>query len=61
MKKSRAGTMTHDYKRHETTTLFAALSASRKHESCDVFEFPIALAHHGRSPTMGPGICLWVL
>jgi hypothetical protein len=25
MKKSRAGTMTHDYKRHGTTTLFAAL------------------------------------
>jgi transposase len=26
MKKGRAGTMTHDYKRHGTTTLFAALS-----------------------------------
>ena len=26
MKKSRAGTMTHDYKRHGTTTLFAALN-----------------------------------
>ena len=25
MKKGRAGTMTHDYKRHGTTTLFAAL------------------------------------
>ncbi len=25
MKKGRAGTMTHDYKRHDTTTLFAAL------------------------------------
>jgi hypothetical protein len=24
MKKGRAGTMTHDYKRHGTTTLFAA-------------------------------------
>ena len=26
MKKGRAGTMTHDYKRHRTTTLFAALN-----------------------------------
>ena len=26
MKKGRAGTMTHDYKRHGTTTLFAALN-----------------------------------
>jgi hypothetical protein len=28
MKKGRAGTMTHDYKRHGTTTLFAALNVS---------------------------------
>ena len=27
MTKGRAGTMTHDYKRHGTTTLFAALNA----------------------------------
>jgi hypothetical protein len=27
MKKGRCGTMTHDYKRHGTTTLFAALRA----------------------------------
>ena len=26
MKRGRAGTMTHDYKRHGTTTLFAALN-----------------------------------
>ena len=26
MKKGRLGTMTHDYKRHGTTTLFAALN-----------------------------------
>ena len=26
MKKGRCGTMTHDYKRHGTTTLFAALN-----------------------------------
>jgi hypothetical protein len=26
MKKGRAGTMTHDYKRHGTTTLFAAMN-----------------------------------
>ena len=26
MKKGRAGTLTHDYKRHGTTTLFAALN-----------------------------------
>jgi hypothetical protein len=25
LKKGRAGTMTHDYKRHGTTTLFAAM------------------------------------
>jgi hypothetical protein len=29
MKKGRAGTMTHDYKRHGTTTLFAALKGLR--------------------------------
>lgn len=28
MKQGRAGTMTHDYKRHGTTTLFAALTSS---------------------------------
>jgi hypothetical protein len=28
MKKGRCGTMTHDYKRHGTTTLFAALDAA---------------------------------
>ena len=28
LKKGRAGTMTHDYKRHGTTTLFAALASS---------------------------------
>ncbi len=28
MKKGRAGTMTHDYERHETTTLFAALDVA---------------------------------
>ncbi len=29
MKKGRAGTMTHDYKRNGTTTLFAALVAAK--------------------------------
>jgi hypothetical protein len=29
IKKSRAGTMTHDYKRHGTTTLFAAMRPLR--------------------------------
>ena len=28
MKKGRAGTMTHDYKRHGTTSLFAALDVA---------------------------------
>jgi hypothetical protein len=28
MKPGRAGTMTHDYKRHGTTTLFAAFSVA---------------------------------
>ena len=31
MKKGRAGTMTHDYKRHGTTTLFAALNMATGH------------------------------
>ena len=31
MKKGRAGTMTHDYKRHGTTTLFAALNVLDRH------------------------------
>ena len=31
MKKGRAGTMTHDYKRNGTTTLFAALERARRH------------------------------
>ena len=30
MKKGRLGTMTHDYKRHGTTTLFAAFSTCSK-------------------------------
>ena len=31
LKKGRAGTMTHDYKRHGTTTLFAALNVATDH------------------------------
>ena len=31
MKKGRAGTMTHDYKRHGTTTLFAGARRARRH------------------------------
>ena len=31
LKKGRAGTMTHDYKRHGTTTLFAALNVATGH------------------------------
>jgi transposase len=31
LKKGRAGTMTHDYKRHGTTTLFAALNVAYPH------------------------------
>jgi transposase len=36
LKKGRAGTMTHDYKRHGTTTLFAALNVAtgRVHHEC---------------------------
>jgi hypothetical protein len=33
MKKGRAGTMTHDYKRHGTTTLFAALDQTHRFET----------------------------
>src|ERR1017187_4387836 len=32
-KKGRCGTMTHDYKRHGTTTLFAAMNRSEEHTS----------------------------
>ena len=48
MKKGRGGTMTHDYKRHGTTTLFAALETSsgkvtgrtyRKHRHREVLRF----------------------
>lgn len=48
MKKGRAGTMTHDYKRHGTTTLFAALDVldgrvigqcMRKHTHQEVIRF----------------------
>jgi hypothetical protein len=40
MKKGRCGTMTHDYKRHGTTTLFAALNVldgkllTRRRKAC---------------------------
>ncbi len=36
MKKGRAGTMTHDYKRHGVTTLFAALTCLRARSSANV-------------------------
>jgi len=32
MKRGRAGTVTHDYKRHGTTTLYAALSTGRQRD-----------------------------
>jgi len=37
MKKGRAGTMTHDYERHGTTTLFAALNVATGHVEHDCF------------------------
>jgi transposase len=37
MKKGRAGTMTHDYERHGTTTLFAALNVATGHVQHDCF------------------------
>jgi transposase len=55
MKKGRAGTMTHDYKRHGTTTLFAALDVLQgkvighcmpRHRHQEFIRFP---GHH-RSP-----------
>jgi len=36
LKRGRCGTMTHDYKRHGTTTLFAALMSSRARSSANV-------------------------
>jgi hypothetical protein len=36
MKKGRAGTITHDYKRHGVTTLFAALNVWKARSSADV-------------------------
>ena len=43
MKKGRAGTMTHDYERHGTTTLFAALNVATGHVQHDCFP-----RHRGR-------------
>lgn len=37
LKKGRAGTMTHDYERHGTTTLFAALNVATGHVEHDCF------------------------
>jgi transposase len=37
LKKGRAGTMTHDYERHGTTTLFAALNVATGHIEHDCF------------------------
>jgi hypothetical protein len=46
MKKGRAGTMIHDYKRHGTTTLFAALNVldgtvigrNMQHRGCSLLQ-----------------------
>jgi len=44
LKKGRAGTMTHDYKRHGTTTLFAALEVATGH-----------VIHDWSKPRLSPG------
>jgi hypothetical protein len=50
MKKGRAGTMTHDYKRHGTTTLFAALDVLEgKVTGRCMARHPLAMASGGRS------------
>ena len=57
MKKGRAGTMTHDYKRHGTTTLFAALNVlegkvlgqcMQRHRHQEFIRFLNAIAQRGR-------------
>ena len=61
MKKGRGGTMTHDYKRHGTTTLFAALEVAsgkvigrtyRKHRHQEVLRF---LREVDKAVPRGPG------
>jgi len=58
MKRSRCGTMTHDYKRHGTTTLFAALDVleGKVIGQCDNYathKHPESLPPRRRGP--GPG------
>ena len=61
LKKGRAGTMTHDYKRHGTTTLFAALDVATGevvHECLPRHREPereVAPEVPGRSPVDPPG------
>jgi transposase len=61
MKKGRAGTMTHDYKRHGTTTLFAALNVldgtvigrnMQRHRHQEFIRFP--QRHRGRGAGRQP-------
>jgi hypothetical protein len=64
MKKGRAGTMTHDYKRHGTTTLFAALDFAtgqvigqcmkrHRHQEWLRFLRTIVIRHGIRTPFLG--------
>ncbi len=57
LKKGRAGTMTHDYKRHGTTTLFAALNVPRRQSHRPQYAapapsgvHPFPQCHRGGSP-----------
>ena len=62
MKKGRAGTMTHDYERHGTTTLFAALNVATGHVQHECFprhrcqEFLTFMTDVDRSVERGLGI-----
>jgi hypothetical protein len=64
IKKGRAGTMTHDYKRHGTTTLFAALNiltgavvgaCKSRHTHVEWLSFLKTLDRQAPRPTAGPG------
>jgi len=55
LKKGRAGTMTHDYKRHGTTTLFAALGHRRVHEAAPAPGVPPLPPQSGSGHAGQPG------
>ena len=56
MKKGRCGTMTHDYKRNGTTTLFAALNVPSSANACLATGIASSSSASSRPSTNGRGI-----